>query len=57
MIAKILPPYFLLPHFLLPPLPLAAQLAERRSTFTADAQNTPVKNITAQTKEQDHEPA
>ena len=43
MIAKILPPYFLLPHFLLPPLPLAAQLAERRSPLIADAQNTSVK--------------
>lgn len=57
MSAKIIPPYFLLPHFLLPPLPLAAQLAERRSLLIADIENFPVKNITAQTKELDHEPA
>jgi hypothetical protein len=57
MSAKILPPYFLLPHLLLPPLSLAAQLAERRSLFTADTQNAPVINIATQTKEPDHEPA
>jgi hypothetical protein len=57
MSAKIIPPYFLLLHFLLPPLPLAAQLAERRSLLIADIENFPVKNITAQTKEPDHEPA
>lgn len=56
MSAKIIPPYFLLPHFFLPPPP-AAQLAERRSLLIADIENFPVKNITAQTKEPDHETA